>query len=129
MKTMIEGKGGITLISLIITIIILIILAGVSIAMLTGENGVLTQADLAKKLTEVSSEKEVITLIMQMHYIEPENGKYDIGTKLYSRVLTNGDKWNVVILKEPKITYGDNWRYIEKNTDLLEYGKAKYSWL
>lgn len=90
MKTMIEGKGGITLISLIITIIILIILAGVSIAMLTGENGVLTQADLAKKLTEVSSEKEVITLIMQMHYIEPENGKYDIGTKLYSRVLTNG---------------------------------------
>lgn len=134
MKVTKENKSekrisGITLIALVLTIIVLLILAGVSIAMLTGENGILTQAQLAKKLTEVSSEKEVIGLIMQMHYIEPENRKYNIGTKLYSRVLTNGDKWNVVILKEPKKTYGDNWRYIEKGTDLLDYGKAQYNWL
>ena len=42
---------GITLIALVITIIILLILAGVSIAMLTGNNGILTQAKLAKENT------------------------------------------------------------------------------
>ena len=42
---------GITLIALVITIIILLILEGVSIAMLTGNNGILTQAKLAKENT------------------------------------------------------------------------------
>ena len=36
-------EKGITLISLVVTIIVLLILAGVSIAMLTGENGILTR--------------------------------------------------------------------------------------
>ena len=36
---------GITLIALVITIVVLIILASVSIAMLTGDNGILTQAE------------------------------------------------------------------------------------
>ena len=39
-----NSNNGITLIALIITIIVLLILAGVSIAMLTGDNGILTQA-------------------------------------------------------------------------------------
>ena len=37
------NNKGITLIALVITIIVLLILAGVSIAMLTGKNGILTQ--------------------------------------------------------------------------------------
>lgn len=37
-----ENKG-ITLIALVITIIVLIILAGVSIAMLTGNNGIISR--------------------------------------------------------------------------------------
>ena len=43
---------GITLIALVITIIVLLILAGISIAMLTGENGILTKADKAREETE-----------------------------------------------------------------------------
>ena len=43
---------GITLIALVITIIVLLILAGVSIAMLTGDNGILAQAQKAKNETE-----------------------------------------------------------------------------
>lgn len=39
-----KNQKGITLIALVITIIVLIILAGVSIAMLSGENGLLTKA-------------------------------------------------------------------------------------
>ena len=49
---------GITLIALVITIIVLLILAGVSISMLTGDNGILTQAKLAKEKTEEAQRKE-----------------------------------------------------------------------
>ena len=45
-------QNGITLIALVITIIVLLILAGVSIAMLTGDNGILTQASRAKTDSE-----------------------------------------------------------------------------
>ena len=43
-----KGNHGITLIALVITIIVLLILAGVAIATLTGENGVLTRASKTK---------------------------------------------------------------------------------
>ena len=56
------GKKGITLIALVITIIVLLILAGVSIAMLTGENGVLTKATESKNETEKEQEKETLEL-------------------------------------------------------------------
>ena len=54
-----EAKG-ITLIALVITIIVLLILAGVTIATLTGENGILNQAGKAKdKTTEAESIERV----------------------------------------------------------------------
>ena len=56
-----EGKG-ITLIALVITIIVLLILAGVSIAMLTGDNGILTQAKDAKLQTEIGKAEELANL-------------------------------------------------------------------
>ena len=61
-----KGKNmrnkGITLIALVITIIVLLILAAVSIATLTGENGILTRAQDAKTNTEIAEEKEAIGL-------------------------------------------------------------------
>ena len=45
---MMKEQKGITLIALVITIIVLLILAGVSIAMLTGNNGILTRANDSK---------------------------------------------------------------------------------
>ena len=54
-----EAKG-ITLIALVITIIVLLILAGVTIATLTGDNGILNQAGKAKdKTTEAESIERV----------------------------------------------------------------------
>ena len=47
-----KEERGITLIALVITVIVLLILAGVSIAMLTGNNGILTQAQKSKQATE-----------------------------------------------------------------------------
>ena len=64
MKNSKENKRckGITLIALVVTIVVLLILAGVSISMLTGNNGIITQAQNAKKETEEAEEKEKIQL-------------------------------------------------------------------
>ena len=51
-------QNGITLIALVITIIVLLILAGVSIATLTGENGILTRANDAKVETRGAAVEE-----------------------------------------------------------------------
>ena len=51
-------NNGITLIALVITIIVLLILAGVTIATLMGDNGILTKANDAKRETELAEVKE-----------------------------------------------------------------------
>ena len=53
---------GITLIALVVTIVVLLILAGISIAMLTGENGVISQAKNAKETTEQARVEELVTV-------------------------------------------------------------------
>ena len=63
-----KEEKGITLIALVITIIILLILAGVSIAMLTGNNGILTQAKNAKEATEKAAKKENNDKIESLFY-------------------------------------------------------------
>ena len=55
---------GITLIALVITIIVLLILAGVSIATLTGQNGILTRATDAKEVTNKEGAREKLNLIL-----------------------------------------------------------------
>ncbi len=59
---MLKNNKGITLIPLVITIIVLLILAGVSIAMLTGENGILAQATKSVDATELAEAKERASL-------------------------------------------------------------------
>ena len=57
-KDLRNNKKGITLIALIVTIIVLLILAGVSISMLSGENGIINQAKRAKNETENAARQE-----------------------------------------------------------------------
>ena len=56
------NNKGITLIALVITIIVLLILAGVSIAMLTGQNGILTQASNSKEKTSAAEVAERVNM-------------------------------------------------------------------
>ena len=58
MSNFIKKQKGITLIALVITIIVLLILAGVAISMLSGENGILTQAGKAKTEYEAAQKQE-----------------------------------------------------------------------
>ena len=58
MKNRVKKNRGITLIALVVTVIVLLVLAGVSISMLTGQNGILTRAAEAKTKTENSEKQE-----------------------------------------------------------------------
>ena len=67
-------QRGITLIALVVSIIVLIILAGVSIAMLVGENGIITQAQRAAQETEQAKQSEEKSLQELEGYIDSSLG-------------------------------------------------------
>ena len=58
-----KGNKGITLIALVITIIVLLILAGVSIAMLTGENSILRRGSQASAENQLGAAQDAISLL------------------------------------------------------------------
>lgn len=70
---MMKNQKGVTLIALVITIIVLLILAGVSIAMLTGDNGILTQAKSAKISQIEGQVREEVNLAVQAAKMDAEN--------------------------------------------------------
>ena len=126
-----ETKG-ITLIALVVTIIILMILAGVTVSSLTSENGVINKAVLAKKMTETSNEQEAIELDVTLANMEnrlDNSNRYYVGENLYDRTLENGDKWNIVVENDSQKVYGTGWNFIAKDTDIQNYGKTKYNWV
>ena len=94
-----QKNMGITLIALVITIIILLILAGVSIAMLTGNNGILTQSKLAKENTQAAKEDEENKLIDNNNYISEQ-----IGNVIPGKIVTETKKDNYVDINGDKAT-------------------------
>ena len=84
-----EAQKGITLIALVITIIVLLILAGVSIAMLTGQKGILTQANNAKNETELASAKEKVELAVIGAISQTRDGTLTVG-KLRTELANYG---------------------------------------
>ena len=111
-------NSGITLIALVITIIVLLILAGVSIAMLTGENGVLTKATEAKNQTEIAQEKEEIS----MAYAASKANKVDQVADPVTASELQGelDKLNSLGVADDsnglKVTYGERVYTIDQTT-------------
>ena len=89
----IKERKGITLIALVITIIVLLILAGVSIATLTGQNGILSQAQNAKEQTEVANAKEQAQMdILAWQSDKLEKGEStDLSNSIIKEILTGKD--------------------------------------
>ncbi len=54
------GKNGITLIALVVTVVILLILAGISINLVLGNKGIVNRAKDAKEKTEYAQESEKV---------------------------------------------------------------------
>lgn len=70
--------NGVTLIALVVTIVVMLILAGVSINLVIGDNGVVTKAKQAKMKSEFAAYKEELELFNTARYME--NPEYSIGT-------------------------------------------------
>ena len=121
------NNKGITLIALVITIIVLLILAGVSIAMLTGQNGILTQANSSKTATTKAESVEKINLALNA-----------VKAKIYSQQVTNStyapatnattaDAAMITVLKKdfPTISTsekdGDYWYTVNGSIITLHY--------
>lgn len=83
-----KNNKGITLIALVVTIIVLLILAGVSIAMLTGDNGILGRAKESSTQTAVTNARdeismkiaECITEYFAVNYAGASNSTYNTTT-------------------------------------------------
>lgn len=73
-----KNEKGITLIALVVTIIVLLILAGVSISMITGENGIVNQASNAKDATEQGKVEELVDLAVTSLIGENEGSTNEI---------------------------------------------------
>ena len=70
MKNNKKMSEGITLIALVVTIIVLLVLAGISIQMLTGNNGVLQRAGEAKEKTEEANLREEAQVVLTSRIAE-----------------------------------------------------------
>lgn len=71
-----NNQKGITLVALVITIIVLLILAAVTIMALSGDNGILTRAKQSKVNTNVANAKDVFNTVAQEAITEYYNAKY-----------------------------------------------------
>lgn len=61
---MLKKQNGITLVALVITIIVLLILAGVTLSMVVGDNGILTRAKQSQFETEQAKVKEEVEMAL-----------------------------------------------------------------
>ena len=64
MEETLRGRSGITLIALVITIIVLLVLAGIAISMIAGDNGILTKTKTTVKSNIDAQEQEELQLVV-----------------------------------------------------------------
>ena len=82
-----KQEKGITLIALVITIIVLIILAGISIAAITGDEGIIKKGDKAKEETEISQYKEKLEVIRHGEYADGYTLSVDAFLDKYAKAV------------------------------------------
>ena len=119
-------QNGITLIALVITIIVLLILAGVTIATLTGDNGILTKAGDAKTSTEIGDEKEKVELSAVGALAKDNGGEIKreyLNDELTSYIGTEGTDYTLSETAPFVVKYLDSGRsyLIDENGNVSEY--------
>ena len=92
-----KNSKGITLVALIITIIVLIILASISINAISGNNSLINQAIKSKTNTEMAEEKEILEKCVayaiaknKSGVLTPEDLEREFQTNVAGRVITDG---------------------------------------
>ena len=114
---------GITLIALVVTIIVLLILAGVAINLTVGDNGLFKRAQNAVDTYEGASEREAIEMILASSFIDNVGGK-QISKEELEETLKNqfGDKINVEDNGDGSflVTIDENQYYLGEDGELID---------
>ena len=121
-------QKGITLIALVITILVLLILAGVSINTVFSDNGIMKRARDSKKVTNMSSLKETIGVVLQGRNINKQVGLEQNSLKTDLEKGISGDKQVEQITDDTcyvtrddvTLTVYDNGDILEGKTDLWD---------
>ena len=123
MRKKLRRETGITLLALIITIIILLILAGITIGMLTGDNGIITKSEDAKFLSNVRQLEEEIDL-----YKVGEQQKNKTGIDMYpviqEETMVSLDKDEIDMELKKKML---EWASTAKNGEIPTMDTIDYS--
>ena len=72
---MLKKQKGITLIALVVTIVVLLILAGVTISLLLDENGIITKSKDARTETRISQIEDEVGMWKQHNFINKESNQ------------------------------------------------------
>ena len=116
---MIKDYKGISLVALVITIIVLLILAGITISFTVGSNGILTKAKNAKEQTNIAQAKESVELIIASLQTENE-GKATI-SNLKEYAQTDSD----IAIDTNKIIYKGEYEFtIDNNLKITDIKKC-----
>ena len=123
MRKCLKTKSGITLIALVVTIVVLLILAGVSISLLLDENGIIKKSKDARREYGQAKANEQEDLSNLSDMIEEATGKVTlakvpVGTKASKNGTINGEEGNA---NNPTIPAG----YIPINTETSNWGNEK----
>ena len=123
-------QKGITLVALVITIIVLLILAGVTIATFTGENGILSRATESKNKTEEAQEKEGLELAVASSQMDDVNTleiteeklsdaiKQQLGNNKDFSITDNGNGSFLVNMNNTQRMY-----YIDETGEVIDQSK------
>ncbi|MCI8272720.1 MAG: hypothetical protein HFJ55_01390 [Clostridia bacterium] len=119
-----KNKEGITLIALVVTLIVLLILAGVSIALLIGENGVIYQARNAKENSREAEAREKLELTLLSAYNEKVlNNEYNQNEFLNNMITTEIEKAEI----KGDIAIVDGYAYeLDRSVPKIGRYKGKY---
>ena len=112
-------ERGITLVALVITVIVLIILAGVTLDTLVGDNGIITKAQEAKQnMANAAAEEDKLiqNLLNEIKGIEAGEGEIEVpsGTIEFGEVTWNNGQAGVTILAN---TAGETLQYQVNGTE------------
>ena len=126
---------GITLIALTVTVIVLLIISGVTISYLTGENGIINQAKDSKKFAGAVEEKEVLNTSVAAAIGKSSNSKIDeVNLKKYLNQNVGDEVKDYTLEKKDgyySVTFtatGNEYAVWENGTvqDMEEYQKTPY---
>lgn len=110
-----KQQKGITILTLVITVIVLSILAGVTISAITGDDGTITNASKAKFRTEVRDIEEKI----ELEEIKHNNGK-DFQFGNLEKLIGRTDEYNEILsMEDGKLVY-DPEKVSDKQKEWLE---------